>query len=144
MKLLRMRSRSSGWKNRLKATKRIKLEWLFVSLIYGKGPIIYYKQAIFFYFRTFILISACCFYCFIVFYRRILAIEANAQWSTAGELQQHRLIHDRYIIQLRVSISLGHYDPQNIFTHYKHIFFVCSAAVECDSWCVQWHLTRIS
>lgn len=36
--------------------------------------------------------------------RRILAIEAHAQWSTPGELHQHRLIHDRYIVQLRVSL----------------------------------------
>ena len=38
-------------------------------------------------------------------YRRILAIEAHAQWSSAGEVQLHRVIHDRYVVQLRVSLG---------------------------------------
>ena len=36
--------------------------------------------------------------------RRILAIDSHPQWSSIGEIQLHRAVHDRYIVQLRVRI----------------------------------------
>jgi len=35
-------------------------------------------------------------------HRRILAIDSHPQWSSVGEIQLHRAVHDRYIVQLRV------------------------------------------
>lgn len=39
-------------------------------------------------------------------FSRILAIEPNNQWSSMSQIQSHRLIHDRYVIQLRVSATI--------------------------------------
>ncbi len=49
------------------------------------------------------LIHECMFFnLFSPLHRRILAIDAHPQWSSVGEIQLHRAVHDRYIVQLRV------------------------------------------
>lgn len=40
------------------------------------------------------------------FYRRILSICPHKDWSTPSEILDQRVIHNRYIIQLRVSFLL--------------------------------------
>lgn len=43
--------------------------------------------------------------CF-AYFRRILAIEPHNLWSMPGEILVHRLLHDKYIVQLRLLLSV--------------------------------------
>jgi hypothetical protein len=38
--------------------------------------------------------------------RRILAISPHPQWSTANEILSHKSTHSKYIIQMRLILSL--------------------------------------
>ena len=43
--------------------------------------------------------------CF-AYFRRILAIEPHRHWSLPGEILVHRTLHDKYIVQLRLLLSV--------------------------------------
>jgi hypothetical protein len=43
---------------------------------------------------------------FIISFRRILAIAPHPQWSTANEILTQNSVHNKYIIQMRVILSL--------------------------------------
>jgi hypothetical protein len=40
------------------------------------------------------------------YFRRVLAIEPHPQWSSAGEIALQRGVHDKYIVQLRLILSV--------------------------------------